>query len=79
MAEARLRAHSCRVDKKDPSMSAIWKLIRDNRGVGAIEYALVASLISVAAVAAFDNLGGEVRQKYEHVDSKLGDGIKYKK
>lgn len=60
-------------------MSAIRKLIRDNRGVGAIEYALVASLISVAAIAAFDNMGGEVRQKYEQVDTKLGNGIKYKK
>ena len=58
-------------------MSAIRKLIRDNRGVGAIEYALVASLISVAAIAAFDNMGGEVRQKYEQVDTKLGNGIKY--
>lgn len=60
-------------------MSAIRKLIRDNRGVGAIEYALVASLISVVAIAAFDNMGGEVRQKYEQVDTKLGNGIKYKK
>ena len=79
MAASRMRAHSCHVDKKDPTMSAIRKLIRDNRGVGAIEYALVASLISVAAVAAFDNLGGEVRQKYEQVDTKLGNGITYKK
>ena len=26
---------------------------------------------------AFDNLGGEVRHKYEQVDTKLGNGIKY--
>jgi Flp pilus assembly pilin Flp len=59
-------------------MSAIRNLIRDDRGVGAIEYALIASLISVAAIAAFDNMGGEVRDKYEQVDTKLGNGIKYK-
>ncbi|HVH49776.1 MAG TPA: Flp family type IVb pilin [Sphingomicrobium sp.] len=60
-------------------MSAILKLIRDNRGVGAIEYALIASLISVAAIAAFDNMGSEVGHKYELVDEKLGEGIKYRK
>jgi len=54
-------------------MQAFLKLIRDNRGVGAIEYALVASLISVAAVTAFGNLGREVQNKYELVDQKLGD------
>ena len=59
-------------------MSAILKLVRDNRGVGAIEYALIASLISVAAIAAFDNLGGEIRHKYEQVDEQFGNGIKYK-
>ncbi len=47
------------------------KLIRDNRGGTAIEYALIASLISVAAIAAFENLGGEVGNKYEEVDAKL--------
>jgi pilus assembly protein Flp/PilA len=56
-------------------MQAFRKLIRDNRGVGAIEYALVASLISVAAVTAFGNLGREVQNKYELVDQKLGDAI----
>ena len=60
-------------------MSAIRELIRDKRGVGAIEYALIASLISVAAIAAFHNMGGEVRHKYEQVDKSLGEGIKYKK
>ena len=60
-------------------MSAILKLIRDKSGVGAIEYALVASLISVAAIAAFENLGGEVQNKYEQVDAKLGEGFTYKK
>ena len=60
-------------------MQAFLKLIRDNRGVGAIEYALIASLISVAAVTAFGNLGNGIQDKYEQVDKKLGDGIKYKK
>ena len=59
-------------------MRALLNIIRDNRGVGAIEYALVASLISVAAVAAFDHMGAVVGDKYEQVDSKLGSSITYK-
>lgn len=77
MATARRRSHPFPVDKKGRPMNAIWKLLRDNRGVGAIEYALIASLISIAAIAAFDNMGSEVRHKYEQVDTKLGNGIKY--
>lgn len=52
-------------------MRILSKLLRDKRGVGAIEYAVVASLISVAAVAAFDNLGGAVSGKYEAVEKAL--------
>ena len=59
-------------------MRAVLNIIRDNRGVGAIEYALVASLISVAAVAAFDHMGAVVGDKYEQVDSKLGSSVTYK-
>ena len=59
-------------------MRAVLNIIRDNRGVGAIEYALVASLISVAAVAAFDHMGAVVGDKYEQVDSKIGSSVTYK-
>ena len=59
-------------------MRAVLNIIRDNRGVGAIEYALVASLISVAAVAAFDHMGAVVGDKYEQVDAKLGSSVNYK-
>ena len=52
-------------------MNRLMTLLRDRRGVGAIEYALIASLISVAAIAAFDNLGASVENKYEAVDAKL--------
>lgn len=52
-------------------MTVSFKLIRDKRGVGAIEYALIASLISVAAIAAFETLGDKVGDKYESLDNKL--------
>ena len=58
-------------------MSAFLKLIRDGRGVGAVEFALVASLISVAAIVAFNTLGDQVQGKYEQVDQALGDSVTY--
>ena len=56
-------------------MRNLYKLIRDNRGATAIEYALVASLISVAAIAAFHNLGDGVFGKFNTVDQTLGNTI----
>jgi Flp pilus assembly pilin Flp len=57
--------------KKGPFMRLLLKLFRDQRGVGAIEYVLVASLISVAAIAAFDELGGSVDAKFVTVEESL--------
>lgn len=42
-------------------MTTIGKLLRNERGVGTIEYALVAMLISVAALSAYANLGSKVQ------------------
>ncbi len=47
------------------------RFLRDRRGATAIEYALIASLISIAAVAAFVNLGSSVSNQYQGVDNKL--------
>ena len=52
-------------------MQFLAKIKSDCRGVGAIEYALIASLISVAAVAAFDYMGSRVGAKFEQVDQKI--------
>lgn len=52
-------------------MRLLLKIIRDTRGVGAIEYVLVASLISVAAIAAFDELGGSVNEHWSEVESSM--------
>ena len=52
-------------------MRILSELLHDKRGVGAIEFALVASLISVAAIVAFDNLGDSVSGKYEAIDKAL--------
>ncbi len=41
------------------------------RGGTAIEYALVASLIAVAAIAGMQNLGGKMGTMYNNVSNKL--------
>ena len=40
-------------------MRQIRTILRDRRGATAIEYALVATLIAVAAIVAFQNLGNQ--------------------
>ena len=52
-------------------MRGILKLLKDQRGVGAIEYALIASLISIAALSAMATLGDKVDQKYQGVDAAV--------
>lgn len=52
-------------------MRHLFNLIKDRRGATAIEYALVASLISIAAVTAFGNLGTSVQTKFDMIDSKI--------
>jgi pilus assembly protein Flp/PilA len=48
-------------------MRHFLKILRDRRGATAIEYALVAALIAVAAIAAFKNLGGQVNTTFNGV------------
>ena len=52
-------------------MHYLLRLWRDKRGAGTIEYALVASLISVAGIAAMDELGKSVSTQWGEVSSKL--------
>jgi len=44
---------------------------RDESGVTAIEYGLIASLVAVAAVAAFTALGGQLGAVFTGASSKL--------
>ncbi len=52
-------------------MRNLGRLLKNIRGATAIEYALVASLISVAAIMAFENLGSQVDNRYQQVDAAL--------
>lgn len=42
-------------------MTILRKLLRNERGVGTIEYALVAMLIGVGAISAYANLGTKIQ------------------
>ncbi|HEV8030578.1 MAG TPA: Flp family type IVb pilin [Stellaceae bacterium] len=46
-------------------------LINDDRGATAIEYGLLAALISVAAIAAFNAVGSSLTATFNNVSSKL--------
>ena len=52
-------------------MRLLRSLIRDAKGGTAIEYALVASLISIAAIVAMTQLGTQVGTSYNNVNSCL--------
>ena len=52
-------------------MKLIRKLFRDAKGVTAIEYALIAALISIAALAGYNAVGTKLVSIYASIDSAL--------
>ena len=56
-------------------MTRIRQLLADRRGATAIEYALIASLISVAALGAFMNLGDSTSAKFNSIDTSLSAAL----
>jgi len=57
------------------AMRGLVKLLNDQRGVGTIEYALIASLISIAAFTAIVDLGNNVDKRYDAVDTAVADAM----
>jgi len=52
-------------------MHLIRTILRDRRGGTAIEYGLVAALIAVAAIAAFNNLGTQATLNLDNVGNAM--------
>ena len=52
-------------------MKRLTKLLRCERGANAIEYALIASLISIAAIVGMNNLGNNITTMYNNVSNHL--------
>jgi pilus assembly protein Flp/PilA len=49
----------------------VSNLVKDTSGVTAIEYALIAALIAVAAIAAFTLVGTNLSTTFSYVASQL--------
>ena len=52
-------------------MKFIKNLLRDDAGATAIEYGLIAALIAVAAIAAMQGLGGQLKSTFETTSSAM--------
>jgi len=47
------------------------KFIKDNTGATAIEYGLIASLISLAAIVAFNHVGSKLQSTFHDIANNL--------
>jgi pilus assembly protein Flp/PilA len=56
---------------KEWAMRGLTEILRCERGATAIEYALVAALISIAALAAMQGLGNKINTMYNNVSNHL--------
>lgn len=52
-------------------MKTLRQMLKSDKGATAIEYGLIASLIAVAGVAAFGNLGNQVGGTFNNVSTKM--------
>jgi pilus assembly protein Flp/PilA len=54
-------------------MKKFIALLKDESGATAIEYGLIAALISIAAVAALQNTGDQLNTTFQTVGTTLAD------
>ena len=52
-------------------MNRLTRILRSEKASSAIEYALVASLIAIAAVGAFYNLSNRINLMYNNVQNQM--------
>jgi pilus assembly protein Flp/PilA len=50
---------------------AIVTILKNRRGATAIEYGLIAALIAVAAIAAMQGLGNNLKHTFQNVSSNM--------
>ncbi len=56
-------------------MTIFGKLLDNRRGAASIEYAVVASLIAVAAMAGYHNLGAGVQGSFNNVAKDVDSSL----
>ncbi len=49
------------------------RFLKDERGLETVEYAIIAGLITIAAIAIIASIGREVANRFETLDAKLKD------
>ena len=55
-------------------MKTIRKIFTNKKGATAIEYGLIAALIAVAAIAAMQGLGNQLKKTFGNVTSNMKTG-----
>jgi len=50
-------------------------LIKDNRGASAVEYGLIAGMIAVAAISAFNGVAGETMGMWNDISTRSANAI----
>ena len=61
----------CALHGRRVEMVKFLKLIKNNRGATAIEYGLIAALISVAAIGAMQGIGNALNTTFNNVSNAL--------
>jgi pilus assembly protein Flp/PilA len=56
-------------------MKKFLVFLKDDSGATAIEYGLIAALVSVAAIAALTSMGGSLKNMYEAVSNALASAV----
>ncbi len=56
-------------------LRAIRKFLRRDGGATAIEYGLIAALVSVAAIGALQAMGGSLDTMFSHVSTQLNEAV----
>lgn len=52
-------------------MAKMRKLLKNERGQGLVEYALILVLIAIVVIAAVQNVGTKTSQTFSKIDSKM--------
>ena len=60
-----------RVKDEEVGMKNFLKLVRNEEGATAIEYGLIAALISVAAIGAMQGIGNKLNTTFNNVSNNL--------
>jgi pilus assembly protein Flp/PilA len=56
---------------RETGMRMISRFLRDEDGATAVEYGLIASLISLATIVALNNVGGKLKGTFNDVANNL--------